>query len=136
MNNLLNDEVYEKKLPVDLLFFDCLSDTLDGANAFEIKMGGNLDTKNSKSNAAEVKRLSDLFSFLKNHAAYFATCYGECSAAVKTDVENALGNDTICNNRTFWNKIIPLDKFTYEDFISIYTNALQTAGLEEILRNL
>lgn len=134
--NLLNNEVNGKKLPVDLLFFDCPSGTLDGATAFEIKMGGNLDTKNSKSNAAEVKRLSDLFSFLTNHAAYFATCYGECSAAVKTDVEEALGSDTICNNRTFWNKIIPHDKFTYDDFILVYTNAFQATGLEERLQNL
>ena len=136
MNNLLNNKVHGKKLPVDLLFFDCADGTLDGANAFEIKMGSNLDTKNSESNAEEVKRLSSLFSFLINCSAYFATCYGECSAAVKSDLEEILGDNTICNNRTFWNKIIPHDKFTYDDFISVYANAFQATGLEESLQNL
>ena len=136
MNNLINNKVHGKKLPVDLLFFDCPSETLDGANAFEIKMGGNLDTKNSESNAEEVKRLSNIFSFLTNHSAYFATCYGECSAAVKSDLEKILGGNTICNNCTFWNKIIPHDKFTYDDFISVYANAFQTTGLEEKLQDL
>ncbi len=136
MNNLLNNKVYGKKLPVDLLFFDCLSGTLDGANAFEIKMGGNLDTKNSESNAEEVKRLSNVFSFLVNHSAFFATCYGECSAAVKSDLEEILGSNAICNNRTFWNKIIPNDKFTYDEFISIYADVFKATGLELSLKNL
>lgn len=136
MNNLLNNKVHRKKLPVDLLFFDCLPGTLDGSNAFEIKMGGNLDTKNAESNAEEVKRLSNVFSFLTNHSAYFATCYGECSVAVKSDLEEILGDNTICNNTTFWNKIIPHDKFTYDDFISVYVNAFQSTGLEERLQNL
>lgn len=136
MNNLLNNRVHGKKLPVDLLFFDCEDGTLDGANAFEIKMGGNLDTKNSESNAEEVKRLSGLFRFLTNCSAYFATCYGECSAAVKGDLEEILGDNTICNNRTFWDKIIPHDKFTYDDFISVYANAFQETGLEESLQKL
>lgn len=136
IDNLLNTKVHGKKLPVDLLFFDCEDGTLDGANAFEIKMGGNLDTKNSESNAEEVKRLSSLFRFLTNYFAYFATCYGECSAAVKSDLEEILGDKTICNNRTFWNKIIPHDKFTYDDFISVYADAFQATGLEESLQNL
>lgn len=136
MNNLLDKEVYKKKTPVDLLFFDCRFGTLDGANAFEVKMGGNLDTKNSESNAKEVKRLSNLFSFLENHSAYFATCYGECSAAIKSDLEKILGHNTICNNQFFWNKIIPDNEFTYKDFISIYTEAFKASGLERKLQNL
>lgn len=136
MNNLLNNKVYQKKLPVDLLYFDCPSEILDSVNTFEIKMGGNLDTKNSESNAKEVKRLSDVFSFLINHSAYFATCYGDCSVAVKSDLEEILGNNAICNNRTFWDKIIPHDKFTYDDFISVYENVFREIGLEEILHNL
>ncbi len=134
MNLLL--ERSGKSLPVDLLFFDCPITALDKANAFEIKMGGNLDTKNAESNAKEVKRLSDLFSFLTNHSAYFATCYGECSAAVRSDLEAILGGNTICNNRTFWSKIIPSSDFTYEDFIEVYTEAFRAMNLEETLSNL
>lgn len=127
-----NNEV----LPVDLLFFNCPTTELNGAAAFEIKMGGNLDTKNAKSNAEEVKSLSDLFGFLTDHSAYFATCYGECSAAVRSDLEAILGNDAICNNRTFWDKIIPSGDFTYEDFIEVYAEAFRATHLEETLGNL
>lgn len=133
MSNLLDNKVYGKKLPVDLLFFDCPSEILDGANAFEIKMGGNLDTKNSESNAQEVKRLSNVFSFLTNHSAYFATCYGECSTAIRRDLEEILGNNAICNNRAFWDKVIPSNKFTYEDFILVYTEAFLATRLDERL---
>lgn len=125
-----------KKLPVDLLFFDCSINDLNNANAFEIKMGGNLDTKNSESNAKEVRELSELFSFLTDHSAYFATCYAECSTAVKRDLEEILGDNTICNNRDFWDKIIPLDDFTYDDFISIYTEAFRAINLENLLEEL
>ncbi len=124
------------KILVDLLFFDCPPDVLDHANAFEIKMGGNLDTKNAKSNAEEVKFLSNLLGFLANNSAYFATCYGECSHAVRGDVEDILGNNAICNNREFWNKIIPSCLFTYEDFISIYAEAFRATGLENRLHTL
>ena len=125
-----------KSLPVDLLFFDCPITALDQANAFEIKMGGNLDTKNAESNAKEVKRLSDLFSFLTNHSAYFATCYGECSAAVRSDLEEILGGKTICNNRAFWNKIIPPSEFTYDNFIDVYAEAFRATNLENLLKDL
>ena len=125
-----------KSIPIDLLFFDCPIATLDQANAFEIKMGGNLDTKNAESNAKEVKRLSDMFSFLANHSAYFATCYGECSAAVKSDLEEILGGNTICNNRAFWDKIIPSNEFTYDDFIGVYTEAFRATDLENLLKDL
>lgn len=121
---------------VDLLFFDCATDTLDYANAFEIKMGGNLDTKNAKSNALEVKTLSEIFGFLSNRSAYFATCYGECSAAVKSAVEEVLSNDSICNNRAFWDKVIPSALFTYDEFIAVYTEAFCAIGLEKRLREL
>ena len=121
------------KILVDLLFFDCPLNALDQANAFEIKMGGNLDTKNAKSNAEEVKMLSTILGFLANSSAYFATCYGECSHAVKGDVEDILGDDAICNNREFWNKIIPSYLFTYEDFISVYAEVFRATGLENRL---
>ncbi len=136
INSIMSNKVHGKKLPVDLLFFDCSSETIDGANAFEIKMGGNLDTKNSESNAQEVKTLSDLFGFLANHSAYFATCYGECSAAVESGLAKILDGNAICNNRAFWDKIIPHDKFAYDDFILIYANAFRATGLEEALQNL
>ena len=134
MNFLITNN--KKKLPVDLLFFNCSMTELNEANAFEIKMGGNLDTKNAESNAREVKRLSDLFSFLQNRSAYFATCYGECSTAVKSNLEQILGRNAICNNRAFWNKIVPTNKFTYENFISVYAEAFAATRLEERLNSL
>ena len=55
---------------------------------------------------------------------------------MKGDVEDILGNNAICNNREFWNKIIPSCLFTYEDFISVYDEAFRATGLENRLRTL
>lgn len=128
----------QKTIPVDLLFFDSPAGVLDGGNAFEVKMGGNLDTKNAKSNAGEVKDLSILFSFLPHSKAWFATCYGVCSSAVVAEMEAAVGKGHILNNRTFWDQIIPEgeNRFTYDDFIAAFRQAFVASGLETKMKRL
>jgi len=127
-----------KRIPIDLLFFDCDETALNNANTFEIKMGGNLDTKNSESNAREVKDLLTLFSFLQNNFSYFATCYGVSSASITTDIQRIVGNNAILNNIAFWEKVIPSteDTYTYNDFIDVFKRAFVSSGLEESLKNL
>lgn len=128
-----------KVIPVDLLFFECDDDkTLKSASAFEIKMGGNLDTKNSKSNANEVADLKRLLGFIPCNLSYFATCYGNCSHAVASEVKAILGEHAILNNSAFWNKVLPEDKeaLGYDEFISIFREAFQSTGLEEKLQKL
>lgn len=127
-----------KRIPVDLIYFDCQNTELNNANTYEIKMGGNLDTKNAKSNAQEVKDLLTLFGFLQNNHSYFATCYGECSSSVVSNIEKIIGNDAILNNIDFWNKIIPTleNTFTYHEFIDVFKDAFKSSDLENKLKNL
>ena len=117
--------------PVDLLFFDCNDKILDNVNAFEIKMGGNLDTKNAEANANEVKNLKKIFSFFPNNYSYFATCYSNCSKAV----EIRLCKNQILNNVDFWNKILP-SEIPYDNFIKIYTSAFKKAKVEEKIQKM
>ena len=117
--------------PVDLLFFDCNDKILDNVNAFEIKMGGNLDTKNAEANANEVKNLKKIFSFFPKNYSYFATCYGNCSKAV----ESRLPKNQILNNVDFWNKILP-SEIPYDNFIKIYTSAFKKAKVEEKIQKM
>lgn len=128
----------DKRIPVDLLYFDCSDDVLNNANAFEIKMGGNLDTKNAKSNAQEVKELAQLFSFLGANYSYFATCYGTCSASVDSKVKEIMGDGAILNGPDFWGKIIPSagGTFTYDDFIRYFREAFLLSHLEDRLKSL
>lgn len=125
----------EKRIPVDLLVFDGTETGLNRADAFEIKMGGKLDTKNAESNAKEVKSLASLFGFLEGSNAYFATCYGECSLAVKSEVEKQLGEGNILNGKAFWEKVLPED-FAYEQFIEMFTSCFINSGLETALQEL
>ena len=124
-----------RKIPVDLLILDIGENTISRATAFEIKMGGNLDTKNAKSNAQEVKDLSSLFSFLGDSQSYFATCYGECSAAVKKELDTILNRNSVLNGLEFWKKILP-NSFTYDEFIEKYKDAFIKSSLEKELKSL
>ena len=50
-------------IPIDLFVFEKTSDEKNIAYSYELKAGGNLDTKNAPSNAKEVKSLKTIFSF-------------------------------------------------------------------------
>lgn len=132
--NLINTIAKEKGtdgIPVDLLFFDN-----NFINTFEIKMSGNLDTKNAESNAAEVNRLKNLFSFTNNNS-YFATCYLECSHAVFTEMKKLNLENNIYKSIDFWNVILPNNEetLTYQEFVDLYTKAFHEAKLEERIVN-
>lgn len=123
-----------KKHPVDLLFFETNHQTTNiNINTFEIKMSGNLDTKNAKSNAGEVYSLKGMFSYTNRNQSYFASCYGECSDAVRREISKVLSDESLLNGTNFWNKILPTDNesLSYEEFIKMYVNAFRKAGLEE-----
>ena len=91
--------------------------------------------KNAKSNADEVKDLSDLFEFLPSNHAYFATCYGTCSDSVATKVAEKMGEGAVLNGRDFWNKVIPgtHETFDYDDFIRAYNWAFILSRIEDRL---
>lgn len=123
--NSLSDQ--KRAIPVDLLFF--IAD--DTINKFEIKMGGNLDTKNAKSNADEVKILQKLFSFIENNNSYFATCYGTCSDAVRKKLDTS----QILNGQDFWNKVLP-EEIIYEEFIGLFKKVFKKLKIAQSLKKL
>lgn len=114
-------------VPVDLLFF-VDEHTI---NTFEIKMGGNLDTKNAKSNAEEVETLQKMFSFIENNNSYFATCYGTCSEAVSSKLDAS----QVLNGQDFWNKVLP-EEISYEEFIGLFKKAFKKLKIEQALKKL
>lgn len=136
--NAINSYKENTKISVDLLYFTLDTEKILSSNAFEIKMGGNLDTKNSKSNANEVKQLKEYFSFLDNSNSYFATCYGNCSEAVRREITNLVGENSIVENKSFWEMILPTDEkgITYNDFLLLYKKAFQASDIEKIIHDL
>ncbi len=127
-----------KVIPVDLLYFDCDTGPIDGAHTFEIKMGGDLDTKNAESNAREVGNLQTLFRFLPQNFSFFATCYGTCSHAVSQRVEELVGQGGVLNGEAFWSHILPEGEnaITYAQFIDTFQQAFCEAGIEQELQEL
>ena len=123
-----------KSIPVDLLiFYFNDKDEIDYLNLCEIKLGGNLDTKNAPSNANEVLKNKNLFSFIGNTHSYFATCYGKCSPSVA---------GAICKNgcellspELLWKMILP-DTLSYDSFICEYTKAFKKAKVEATIKKL
>lgn len=136
--NTINSYSKHKPIPVDLLYFEIDADNLTSSYAYEIKMGGNLDTKNSQSNANEVKKLKDYFLFLDNSNSYFATCYGNCSEAVRRQIINQVGENSIVENKDFWEKVLPTEEkgITYDEFLSIYKDAFESSEILKTINEL
>lgn len=125
-----------KNLLVDLLYIEEIEDidntTTTKITTFELKLGGNLDTKNSSANVNEIMLLKDIFKFFPFNEAYFATLYkntgGEVpSGAVftKLDEENLkykVGED-------FWNMVLP-DELDYNSFIEQYKQKFIESEIE------
>lgn len=95
-NSSSTSEVTFHKKAVDLLTLN-IENQINGykgditsVSIYEIKLGGNLDTKNSKANADEVDSYKKSFenTNIDVHP-YFATCYGSCSNAVERKVKDA-----------------------------------------------
>lgn len=132
IQSLQNNQSLKEETPVDLIVFSPGMEQELKCSTFEIKMGGNLDTKNAKSNADEVKLLYELFSFMENES-FFATCYGTCSESVTSRVRALSGNCSVLSAPKFWSLVLPdgKEKLSYDDFIKLYTNAFIKSGLEE-----
>jgi len=125
-----------QKIPIDLLIILEENGQIK-TFAFEIKAGGNLDTKNSQANYNEVRRLNKLFSFGTNKPnGFFATCYNNNGAGLPNgsiyqmlnDSQKMLGSD-------FWNFVLP-DSISYEDFIELYKQAFLQSNLEKEIQAL
>lgn len=121
-----------KKMPMDLFF-------LDDSNAYvyEIKAGGNLDTKNKVENKNEVIRLEKVFSMFGNNKSKFATCYNNRGEGNSPDgaIFGMLDAEHKAIGRFFWEEILPLDEMTYDEFIALYSEAFENARVRDIIAN-
>jgi len=122
-----------KSIPVDLLTVHFENDKINKLDVYEIKMGGNLDTKNAPSNAKEVLKNKNIFSFISNTHSYFATCYGECSSSVSKSIRD--NGCELLIPAQMWKKILP-DTLTYKDFIAEYTKSFKKSKVEYALKKL
>lgn len=128
-------EFNNKCYPVDLILFSISKNEngisfVNSVNVYEIKMGGNLDTKNAKSNSLEVLKNKKIFDFIENNESSFATCYGKCSDAIKKELnEHKLD---LKKPNDFWNCILP-DSLSYNEFIEIYEKAFEDAKIKDTL---
>ena len=116
-------ELYKMKndiigIPVDLIYYDTEYDAFD---AFEIKAGGNLDTKNADANFNEVIRLMKILNPIDGSRSYFATCYNNMGegANPQGSIFAKLPENHILIGKDFWEKILPAE-VSYNHFINIY----------------
>lgn len=121
-----------KGIPVDLLYI--VSD--EKANitvlSYEIKAGGNLDTKNAPSNANEVKSLDRIFGYCNSNAR-FATCYdGKGNGEPDGSILSTLSRNKILIGKEFWSEILP-NGLKYDEFISAYQTSFKKAKVEETI---
>lgn len=129
--NYLSSLIQNKIIPVDLLFIH------QGAfYSFEIKSGGNLDTKNAAANADEVNRLQRIFSIIPDSKSYFATCYNNMGEnANPTGSIFKLLPQRILIGQNFWNSILP-NNISYQYFINIYNSAFVNVNVEQRLKDI
>ena len=128
-----------KNLLVDLLYIEDIDNSLKTKiTTFEIKSGGNLDTKNAKANVDEVKFLKDFFRFFPYNDSFFATTYhnageGNPSGSVFPELEK---NNLIAKVAIdFWNMLLPKE-LGYESFIENYKQKFIESGIEEEYKKL
>ena len=143
----------KKEILIDLLYIDA-----GNIFAYEIKISGGLDTKNRESNADEVIRIQDLFSFwgAGKVNSYFAGCYNSAGgddgvSAIKSE-DGVLFRGTkkpggpmydivsvrpemserIIVGSVFREKILPIT-VSYSDFIKAYQEAFKASKIEDII---
>ena len=117
-------------IPIDLFVLNQVDDRRI-AYSYELKAGGNLDTKNAPSNAAEVTSLETIFSFCDKSISRFATCYdGKGDGTPDGAIGKHLDRNQILIGKEFWEEILE-DGVSYNDFILAYQEAYKKAKVEE-----
>jgi hypothetical protein len=108
------------------------------AYVYEIKVGGNLDTKNKGENMNEVIRLEKVFSMFGNNKSKFAACYNNRGEGNSPDgiIFGMLDAEHKAIGRLFWEKILPLDEMIYDEFIVMYSEAFENnVRVRDIIAN-
>ncbi|CYU81116.1 hypothetical protein EI999_06940 [Streptococcus suis] len=124
---------------VDLLYIEDIDNSLKTKiTAFEIKSGGNLDTKNSKANVDEIKLLKDFFKFFPSNRAYFATAYNNNGKGKPSgDVFVKLKDNKLKAKvgKEFWKMVLP-KSLNYKTFIKEYKQRFIESGIEDEFKKL
>ncbi|HFI0578948.1 TPA: hypothetical protein ACGO05_001381, partial [Streptococcus suis] len=128
-----------KNILVDLLYIEDIDDTTKTRiTTFELKSGGNLDTKNSSANVKEVQLLKDIFKFFPSNDSFFATTYnnaGEGSPSGSVFAELERNNLEPKVGVDFWNMILP-EELSYESFIEQYKQKFIESRIEAKFKRL
>ena len=121
------------KMPMDLFYLD----PDENAHTYEIKAGGNLDTKNKVENRNEVMRLEKVFSMFGNNVSKFATCYNNRGEGSDPDgaIFGLLDGAHKVVGRHFWEEVLPLAEVSYDEFIALYADAFVKARVRDIIAN-
>ena len=120
-------------IPIDLFVFEKTPEDKKIAYSYELKAGGNLDTKNAPSNANEVASLKTIFSFCDASISRFATCYdGKGDGTPDGSIGKNLKREEILIGEEFWKEILE-ENVSYSEFIELYKKACELAKVEEIV---
>lgn len=123
----------ENGIPIDLFIYELSDERKITVHAYELKAGGNLDTKNAPSNANEVQSLQTIFSFCDVNLSKFATCYdGKGNGKPDGAIGKYLDVEQILIGEKFWNEILETG-VSYDDFIELYKEAYKLAEVEKII---
>lgn len=139
MSKFEAEEIHKKVKPnkgksscriVDLLYI--FGEDKKSISCFELKAGGNLDTKNTDANKREVEELDELFSFFKDREAYFATCYNNMGEGKEPqgDIFRKLDKSKQLKGSEFWEKILP-DGYDFQKFVELYKKAFIASKIED-----
>lgn len=104
-------------------------------SCFEVKAGGNLDTKNTDANKKEVEEFEELFEFFDRVESYFATCYNNMGEGNEPqgDIFRKIPRNKQLRGSEFWGKILPED-YDFEKFVALYKKAFEDTGLEKEIK--
>ncbi|SFC56572.1 TdeIII family type II restriction endonuclease [Butyrivibrio sp. YAB3001] len=151
-----------KIIPVDLVYFED-NKTI---SLYEIKAGGDLDSKNCETNADEVLDNLKCFAFVEHHYSYFATCYnnrGEGGEDTYTEDDGVIyrGQRPVGGVFNIYDKVdrktggkkwedmrkrilvgsmfwqkILPKEISYDDFIALYIKAFKDTSFEKELMDI
>ena len=100
-------------------------------SCYELKAGGNLDTKNTDANKKEVEEFYELFEFYEFREAFFATCYNNMGEGNEPqgDIFRKIDRSKQLRGSEFWEKVLP-EGYDFSKFVALYKQAFEDAKIE------
>ncbi len=139
MSKEKSEEVHKRIKPKKGTSLDRIADLLfifgadkKSISCYELKAGGNLDTKNTDANKREVEEFYDLFDFYTFRESFFATCYNNMGEGNEPqgDIFRKIARDKQLRGSEFWKKILP-EEYKFSDFVKLYKKAFDDSEIEK-----